>query len=52
MHEVEAEVFHADGRGDVMKLVFAFHNFANAPKENSQYGCQITRFLQVSEHSF
>jgi len=35
-----------------MKLAVAFRNFANATKEKSQYGCQITLFLQVSEHSF
>ena len=29
---VRAELFHADGRTDVMKLVVAFRNFANAPK--------------------
>jgi len=35
-----------------MKLVVDFSNFANAPKENSQYGCQIPRLLQVSDHNF
>jgi len=30
---VEAEVFHADGRTGMMKLIIAFHNFAKAPKE-------------------
>lgn len=39
-------------RTDIMKLLIAFRNFANTPKENSQYGCQITRLLQMSEHSF
>ena len=28
---VDAELFYADGRTDV-KLIVAFHNFANAPK--------------------
>jgi hypothetical protein len=31
---VEAEVFHADGQmnGDMTKLIVAFRNFTNAPK--------------------
>jgi hypothetical protein len=32
-----AELFHADGRTDMTKLIAAFHNLANAPKkENTQ----------------
>jgi len=27
---VEDEFFHADGQTDMVKLIFAFHNFANA----------------------
>jgi hypothetical protein len=27
-----AELFHADGRTDMMKLVVAFDNFSNVPK--------------------
>jgi len=29
---VEAELLHADGRTDMMKLIMVFRNFANAPK--------------------
>jgi len=29
---VEAKLFHADGRTDTTKLIAAFCNFANAPK--------------------
>ena len=29
---VGAELFHADGRTHVTKLIVAFRNFANAPK--------------------
>jgi hypothetical protein len=29
---VGAELFHADGRTDMTKLIVAFHNFANLPK--------------------
>ena len=29
---VRAEVFHAKGRTDVMKLTVAFNNYANTPK--------------------
>jgi hypothetical protein len=31
---VRAELFRADGRTDVMKLIAAFRNFANAPKNS------------------
>jgi hypothetical protein len=30
---VEAELFHADGRTDMMKLIAVFRNFTNAPKK-------------------
>jgi hypothetical protein len=29
---VGAELFHADGRTDMTKLIVAFRNFANSPK--------------------
>jgi hypothetical protein len=29
---VGAELFHADGRTDMMKLIVTFHNFTNVPK--------------------
>jgi len=31
---VEAELFHADRRTDMTKLIVAFRNFANAPKKD------------------
>jgi hypothetical protein len=31
---VGAKLFHEDGRTDMMKLIVAFRNFANAPKNN------------------
>ena len=33
---VGAELFHADGRTDMTKLVVALRNFANAPKKPRQ----------------
>jgi hypothetical protein len=30
---VRAELFHADGQTDIMKLIAAFRNFANAPSK-------------------
>ena len=33
---VGVEVFQADGQTDIVKLVFAFHNFENAPKKAPQ----------------
>ena len=32
---VGAEMFHEDGRADITKLIIAFRNFANAPKNLS-----------------
>jgi len=32
VHPVGAELFHADGRTDMTKLIVIFRNFANAPK--------------------
>jgi spore cortex formation protein SpoVR/YcgB (stage V sporulation) len=32
MRSVEADLFHADGHRDMMKLNSTFRNFANAPK--------------------
>jgi len=41
VHPVGADLFHADGQTyrqtDMMKLVVAFHNFANTPKNQSVY---------------
>jgi len=34
---VGAELFHADGRTDMTKLIVAFRNFANAPKNALVY---------------
>jgi len=34
---VGAELFHADGCTDITKLIVAFRNFANAPKNVSDY---------------
>jgi hypothetical protein len=34
---VGAELFHADGRRDMTKIIIAFRNFANVPKHLSQY---------------
>jgi hypothetical protein len=32
IHPVGAELFHADGRTEKTKLIFAFRNSVNAPK--------------------
>jgi hypothetical protein len=34
---VGAELFHADGRTDMRKLIVAFRNLANAPKTDNLY---------------
>jgi len=33
-HPVGTDLFHADGRTDMMKLIVTFRNFANAPKNH------------------
>jgi len=35
IRSVGAELFHADGRTDMPKLIVAFRNFANVPKTQS-----------------
>ena len=35
IRSVAAELFHADGQTDMTKLIVAFRNFANAPKNVS-----------------
>jgi hypothetical protein len=37
---VGAELFHLDGQTDMMKIVVAFYNFANAPKKRTLYLAQ------------
>ena len=32
-----AELFHADGRTDMTKLILALRNFANAPKSGTSH---------------
>jgi len=34
IRSVRAELFQADRRTDMTKLIVAFHNFANAPKKD------------------
>jgi hypothetical protein len=41
---VGAELFHADGRTDMMQLIVAFRNFVNTPKKAasvSQQTCSV-----------
>jgi len=33
LRPMEADLFHADRRTDITKLIFTFRNFANAPKK-------------------
>jgi hypothetical protein len=42
-HPEGADLFHADRRTDMTKLVVAFRNFANAPKKmtDSYSGCSV-----------
>jgi hypothetical protein len=35
IRQVGAELFHADGRTDLTRLIVVFRNLANAPKKHS-----------------
>jgi hypothetical protein len=39
---VGAELFHADRRTDMTKLIVAFRNFANAPKNSDYFPIRTT----------
>ena len=41
IHPVGAELFHADRRADMMKLIVDFHNFEKAPKNVINTGSWI-----------
>ena len=51
--------FHAGGRTDMTKLIVAFHNFANAPKNpllfkcnlNYRISCYLMRQLRCASYS-
>ena len=36
IRQVGAELYHVDGRTDMTKLIAAFRNFVNAPKNGSR----------------
>jgi hypothetical protein len=46
---VEAELFHADGRTDMMKLIMVSRNFANAPKREPNNWKNKTNVLEVKD---
>jgi hypothetical protein len=37
MSPVGADLLHVDGQEDMTKLIFAFRNFANKPKNNIEH---------------
>ena len=39
-HPVEAELFHANRRTDMTKIMFAFRNVAKAPKNTNIFFCR------------
>ena len=43
---VEDELYHADGRTDIMKLIVAFRNFAEAPKKGLPLPSQLLALLE------
>jgi hypothetical protein len=50
IRQVEAELFHAEGRTDTTKLKLAFRNFANAPKMASLFSTGFTPDSQGHSH--
>ena len=47
-HPVGTDLFHADGRTDMMKLIVTFRNFANAPKNHEvELQKQNTTFFPI-----
>jgi len=49
---VEAELFHDEGWTDTTKLIAAFCNFANAPKNTSVFTSQITLGITTETQLF
>jgi len=47
IHPTGAELFHLDGRTDVMKLLVSFPNFVNAPK-NLSHTLQTTQSSSIT----
>ena len=48
---MEAELFHADGRTDMTKLIVAFSSFANAPKIVTNQCIADTSKLEMLEQN-
>jgi len=46
---VEAKLFHADGRTDMIKLIMVFRKFAKAPKKNQINGKIKQNVLKVKD---
>jgi hypothetical protein len=49
IHPAGAELFHAGGQTGMTQLIVAFHNFANAPK-NEQSTSHPDQFTQEKRH--
>jgi hypothetical protein len=48
---VGAELFHAAGRADMMKLIVAFRNFKKAQKNYDELLCRISSKKQHRENT-
>jgi hypothetical protein len=46
---VEAELLHADGRTDMLKLIMVFRNFANAPENEPNNWKNKKNMLKVRD---
>ena len=52
IHPVGAELFHADGLTDMMKLIAAFRNFADQPDKKKMFGQVGNRKVRESYDLF
>jgi len=39
-----------DGQTDITKVLFAFHNFANTPKNNAIKTCLILQWFHITHY--
>ena len=44
---VGAILFHADGETNTAKLIVAFHNFANAPKNGCRWSLKVPYHIHI-----
>jgi hypothetical protein len=46
IHPLKAELFHADGRTDMKKLIVSFRNFPKVPNNGGAWGSVVVKALR------